>query len=147
MVFEFDPVGAGPEEFDKMSGQADRVVRDLAGAVEEIGAVRGEGESADGLVRATVDGGGMIQGIRLDARAMRLGSEGLAEALTDVVRAAQEDARRRTESLLRSALGGETPPVIDVGRTLRRFEEVQESFARSMDGSFAELDRLRRRSS
>lgn len=99
------------------------------------------------MVRATVDGAGMIERVRLGARAMRMGSEDLAEALTDVLRAAQDDARAKTEHALRSALGGESLPVIDVGQTLRRFEEVQESFSHSMEGSFEELARIRRRSS
>ncbi|MEV0967297.1 YbaB/EbfC family nucleoid-associated protein [Microtetraspora glauca] len=172
-MFDFDPATVRPEEIDRIIRQADRSLRDLTDAMERLGEVTGEGDAAGGMVRAVVDGEGMIQGVRFDPRVMRQDSETLAEAVVDAVRAAQGDARRKTAEVLGPVLGESpgdslrnpsdgvraepsrgaeeqgarpTDRASDIERTRQRLERIQDSFLESMEGRMAGLERFRRRS-
>ncbi|GLW96150.1 hypothetical protein Misp02_02370 [Microtetraspora sp. NBRC 16547] len=160
-MFDFDPATVRPEELDRIIRQADRSLRDLTDAMGRLGEVTGEGETAGGMVRAAVDGEGRIQDLRFDPRVMRQDSESLAEAVVDAVRAAQEDARRKTADVLGSVLDeppGEashpgstdrataTDRAMDIDRSRRRLEAIQDSFLDSMEGRLADLERFRSRS-
>ncbi|MEV6982924.1 YbaB/EbfC family nucleoid-associated protein [Sphaerisporangium sp. NPDC051017] len=103
----FDPDDFQLEDLDRVAEQSKRAVQRLSGVLGELRTIKGVGEAADGLVGAVVDGGGQIQEVTLDPRAMRLDSRSIAEAVTEAVRAAQQDARRRNDALLRDAMGGE----------------------------------------
>jgi DNA-binding protein YbaB len=107
----FDPENFQLEDFERVSQQSKEAVQRLSGVLDELGAVTGEGAAAGDLVGATVDGGGQIREVTLDPRAMRLDSRSIAEAVTEAVRAAQHDAQRKNEELLRAAMGGEAPPL------------------------------------
>ncbi|MFI5841167.1 YbaB/EbfC family nucleoid-associated protein [Catenuloplanes sp. NPDC051500] len=60
-----------------------------------LGELRAGGSAANGLVRAEVDGVGRVVDVHLDARAMRLASQELAEAVVAALREAQAAARER----------------------------------------------------
>jgi DNA-binding protein YbaB len=64
---------------------------DLDEAVE----IRGQGEAADGLVRATVAPGSRVEAIQLDPRVMRMSSEALAEEIARAVNAAFTNLREQ----------------------------------------------------
>lgn len=55
----------------------------------------GEAESSDGLLRVRVSSDGCLDDLRIDPRAMRLGSEVVAETILDLSRRAREDLGRR----------------------------------------------------
>jgi DNA-binding protein YbaB len=61
---------------------------------------RGRGESEDGRVIVEALPGGSLVALRIDPRAMRLGSEALAEAILAAARRAEADAADRAESLM-----------------------------------------------
>ncbi|MFE3450521.1 YbaB/EbfC family nucleoid-associated protein [Nonomuraea sp. NPDC059194] len=70
-------------------------MRPLHEARERMAEVRGHGEAAEGLVRLEVTPGGALSGLTIDPRAMKLGSEALAEAVLEAARAAAADAAGR----------------------------------------------------
>ncbi|MFC4529509.1 YbaB/EbfC family nucleoid-associated protein [Sphaerisporangium dianthi] len=100
------------EDLERVARQNEEAVQRLSGVFGELRTVKGEGAAAGGLVGAVVDGGGQIEEVTLDPRVMRLDSASIAQAVTEAVRAAQQDAQRRNAELLREATGGE-PPSLD----------------------------------
>ncbi|MEU4830407.1 YbaB/EbfC family nucleoid-associated protein [Streptosporangium sp. NPDC023615] len=121
-----------PGDLDAVVRESEETLRRLGDVVGELGAVTGEGTGAGGLARALVDGAGQIREITLEPRVMRLDSQAVAEAVTEAVRAAQQDARRANEELIRAATGGE-PVALDMDEARRRFEEIGDDFARALD--------------
>ncbi|GII60383.1 hypothetical protein Skr01_04680 [Sphaerisporangium krabiense] len=109
----FDPDDFQLDDFDRVAEESRRAVRRLGEVMGELRAVKGTGEAAGGMIGAVVDGGGMVERVVLDPRAMRLDSDAIGQAVTEAVRAAQLDARRRNEELLRGAMGEERPSSFD----------------------------------
>jgi DNA-binding protein YbaB len=72
-------------------------LREFTGRLDEV---RGHGEGADGLVRVTVTAAGRVTELRLDPRAMRLGSELLTEQILAAIRAAIADAEQQTQEAM-----------------------------------------------
>ncbi|GAA3115027.1 YbaB/EbfC family nucleoid-associated protein [Streptosporangium carneum] len=125
------PRADDPEELAEFVRRSDETLRRLGDAFGELNAVTGEGFGADGMARAVVDSTGRIQQITFDPRVARLDTRTIAEAATEAVRAAQDDARRRSEALLGEATGGE-PLTLDMDRARRQFEEIGEDLARTL---------------
>ncbi|MET8334024.1 YbaB/EbfC family nucleoid-associated protein [Streptosporangium canum] len=119
------------EDLEEVVRQSEEALTRLGGVHSELAAVTGEGFGADGLARAVVDGVGRIQRITFEPRITRLDSHQMAEAATEAVRAAQEDAQRQNEELLRAATGGE-PLTLDMDQARRRFEEIGEDLVRAL---------------
>ncbi|WP_248961036.1 YbaB/EbfC family nucleoid-associated protein [Sphaerisporangium perillae] len=111
----FDPDGFRLEDLERVAEQSEEALRRLSGVFGDLRDVTGEGTAAGGLVRAVVDGGGRIGEVTLDPRVMRLDSRSIAEAVTEAVRAAQQDAQRKNEELLRDAMGGDAPSLDPAG--------------------------------
>ncbi|MCG5220755.1 YbaB/EbfC family nucleoid-associated protein [Streptosporangium sp. KLBMP 9127] len=76
--------------------------------------VRGVGEAAGGLVSAEVGADGLLAVLRLNPRALRLGSEPLAEHIVSAVRTAQRDRLSQVAPDEPPAAG--TEPAALVGR-------------------------------
>lgn len=125
----FDPDDFRLEDFERVAQESEEALRRLSGVFGELEAVRGEGTAAQGMVGAVVDGGGGIQEVTIDPRAMRLDSLTLAEAVTEAVRLAQGEARRSNEELLRAAVGEGVTPLDAAG-----IQSWLEDAARAMDG-------------
>lgn len=140
-MFEFNPDNFQLEDLDRIFGQSQELMKNLEQVQEALAEVTGEGEAADGLVRAVVDGSGGIQEVALNPRAMRMDSLTLAEALTHAVREAQSDAGSKTALLLRGAADGLAidlePPNPDQLR--ERLQGVQESFGHKIDALTDEI--------
>ncbi|MFG3442115.1 YbaB/EbfC family nucleoid-associated protein [Nonomuraea sp. NPDC047897] len=87
---------SGDPEIDRMLAQ----LAEQTELLEEVGrgleAARGHGEAADGLVRVEVLPSGGLAAVRIAPRAMRLGSEELAEAIMEAARQAEEDVTGQT---------------------------------------------------
>ncbi len=77
-------------------------IRDLQ---DELMALVGRGEAADGKVRVEYATGVGMQNLQIDARAMRMASQDLVEAITSAVREAMDDLQRQTRDLTRAKLG------------------------------------------
>ncbi len=136
----FDPDHLRPgdlEDLDEIVRRSDETLRRLGDVFGELDAVTGEGFGADGMARALVDATGRIQRITFDPRIARLDTTTIAEAATEAVRAAQDDARRRSEELLSEAAGGE-PLTLDVDRARRQFEEIGAELAQTLRDLTAE---------
>ncbi|HEX2314105.1 MAG TPA: YbaB/EbfC family nucleoid-associated protein [Thermomonospora sp.] len=144
-MLDFDPNSFRLEDLDKLSAQADQAMRRLAESAEALTEVVGEGEAADGLVRAVVDGGGALRSVDLNPRAMRMGSEELGRAVTVAVTAAQADAQRRVQELLTAAMGEhEAPTRLDSEALRRQFGQFGEMFSRSLGEEYDGLQAIRR---
>ncbi|MEV0384797.1 YbaB/EbfC family nucleoid-associated protein [Nonomuraea sp. NPDC050643] len=83
--------------------------QDLA-ALEElrdsIASVKGRGEAAEGRVVVNVTQTGALAGITIDPRAMRLGSERLAEAIMEAAARAARDAEQEASDLVAPFIAG-----------------------------------------
>ncbi|MEU4830410.1 YbaB/EbfC family nucleoid-associated protein [Streptosporangium sp. NPDC023615] len=91
--------------------EADRLLAAIweqTNRMEEVGQslaeTRGRGEAADGHVQVEVLASGELAALRLDPRALRLGSESLAEAILKASGEAAEDAAEQTGELLNALL-------------------------------------------
>ncbi|MFC6087178.1 YbaB/EbfC family nucleoid-associated protein [Sphaerisporangium aureirubrum] len=105
----FDPARLGPDDFARVAEESMESVRRLGDALGGLAGLKGEGAAGGGLVGAVVDAGGRLEGVTLDPRALRMDSRSLAEAITEAVRAAQDDARARADALL----GAPDVPALD----------------------------------
>lgn len=97
------PGGSDLELLEQMIRQAEDVMRGLADIQAQIRRVTGEGEAADGQVRARADGRGQVTAIILDPRVMRLDSAVLSAEVTRAARTAQDAAKERTDELVAAA--------------------------------------------
>jgi DNA-binding protein YbaB len=147
VVFDFDPHNFQLEDLNRIIGQSQEVMRNLEKVQDALGEVTGEGEAADGMVRAVVTGTGGIQQVTLEPRAMRLDSQSLAENVTLAVRAAQTDAQSKTTQLLGSALGGVdlAEDALDQDKVREQLQSVQDSFGRKIDERSEEFLRRQQR--
>jgi DNA-binding protein YbaB len=110
-VFDFNPFNFRPEGLERAAGQAEKTVRRLEQVQEELSEITGEGESEDGTVHAITDANGRLEKIVIQPRALRMASEDLAEKVTAVIRAAQDDAERRTNELVHDLVDGGAGPL------------------------------------
>ncbi|ADL44129.1 MULTISPECIES: YbaB/EbfC family nucleoid-associated protein [Micromonospora] len=85
--------------------QAQEQQRRLADLQRQRAELRVTGESPDGLVRVTVDGGMKVGDIELNARAMRLDSFSLSEAMQAAIDAAYAAFEERQREMLSEMLG------------------------------------------
>ncbi|MCO6011611.1 YbaB/EbfC family nucleoid-associated protein [Actinoallomurus purpureus] len=85
----------------KLTEQAER----FAEARTKLAEARGRGEAADGKVVVEVARGGALQSLKIDPRAMRLGSEALAEAILEAAGKAGQDITDQTNELMKPAFG------------------------------------------
>ncbi len=71
----------------------------------ELLALVGRGEAADGRVRVEYATGVGMRNLQIDARAMRMASQDLAEAVTSAVRDAMNDLQAQTRAITSASLG------------------------------------------
>jgi DNA-binding protein YbaB len=83
--------------------ERNKVLTDLQ---DRIAAVRGEGTSADGRVVVEVMPSGALAALKIDPRAMRLGSEALAEQIMAASRDAAQSASEQTNELMGALANG-----------------------------------------
>ncbi|MEU0564731.1 YbaB/EbfC family nucleoid-associated protein [Nonomuraea sp. NPDC005983] len=98
--------GSGDEELDRLLNQFQGEITELEQLQGRIAAIRGRGEAAQGRVTAEVSQTGALAGLTLDARAMRLGSEELAEAILQAAGEAVRDAEQQTQELMTPFIAG-----------------------------------------
>jgi DNA-binding protein YbaB len=89
--------------------EIDRAIAELAAHTarfEEMSRLleqtRGRGESAGGQVTVEVSPTGALAGLRIDPRAMRMGSQALVEAVLEAYRKAEEDVAGRSFDVTRT---------------------------------------------
>ncbi|MEO3874418.1 YbaB/EbfC family nucleoid-associated protein [Nonomuraea sp. B12E4] len=101
-------------------------IHDLRQAKHTIGEIESTGEAADGMIRATADGGGSIRKLKINPRALRLDTVALGREVTRAIQAAQEDSARRAQEILDgvTARVGALPEPLDERLIEHRVEAV-----------------------
>jgi DNA-binding protein YbaB len=109
---------------------------------ETLTSLVGVAESDDGRVRAESDSASGLKKLTIDPRAMRMGSEELAETITKVVAQAMADLRRQTQEAVQRVMGDKKATPKDAKA---RIDEARASFDRIAIDAQSEMERLRRR--
>jgi DNA-binding protein YbaB len=109
---------------------------------ETLASLVGAAESDDGRVRAETDSASGLKKLTIDPRAMRMGSEELAETITKVVAAAMADLRSQSQEAVQRVMGEKKRDPRDAKA---RIDEARASFDRIAVDAHSEMERLRRR--
>lgn len=107
-----NPADIRDEEMAREAAEADRALAWIERAQADMAAVKGVGKSASGHVVATVTAEGKVLGVSIEERAMRLGSQGLAEEVLAALAEAGLDAARQIEELIREGMPGYDPAAV-----------------------------------
>ncbi|MBO8187471.1 YbaB/EbfC family nucleoid-associated protein [Streptomyces spirodelae] len=94
--------GGGQPDMQQLLQQAQKMQQDLAAAQQELAEASVEGTAGGGLVKATVNGSGELQGLVIDPKAVDPED---TETLADMVLAAVRDANSAAASLQQEKLG------------------------------------------
>ncbi|MFG1696642.1 YbaB/EbfC family nucleoid-associated protein [Nonomuraea sp. NPDC049309] len=86
--------------FDHVLRQTEEATRHLRTAKQLIDQVRGTGAGADGLIQVTAGAGGVLSGVDLNPRLLRLSPAVIGRELTKAIQQAQDDAARRSQEIL-----------------------------------------------
>ncbi|MEO3801730.1 YbaB/EbfC family nucleoid-associated protein [Nonomuraea sp. B1E8] len=97
---------AGNQELGRLLKGYHEDVAALERLNEQVTAVRGRGEAAQGRVVAETSQTGGLTGLTIDPRAMRLGSDALAEAILEAAGEAARDAEQAAADLVTPFLAG-----------------------------------------
>ncbi|MEV4392059.1 YbaB/EbfC family nucleoid-associated protein [Nonomuraea sp. NPDC049607] len=136
-----DPIDFNPDDLDRVISESERSVRNLAGMLDELSLVTGQGESRSGAVTARVDADGRLEDLRLAPRASRLELDELTEEIVQAVRAAQDDQSRRLRDVIPPAsFGG-----LSAEAVTRQFQDLQDGLSRELNDRFDALEAIRRR--
>jgi DNA-binding protein YbaB len=101
-------------DFEAMLASANAQIKAVQDLTSQMATLRGVGEAADGKVRAEVAPAGMLTGLTIEPKALRMSSEELAEAILAASRAAGEDANERLGKLLEQAVPGAGAGIADL---------------------------------
>ncbi|GGP10710.1 YbaB/EbfC family nucleoid-associated protein [Nonomuraea glycinis] len=110
--FELNPRDIRPQDVERAEEQAERVealLTELAGQDELLAEIVGTGRGDGGHVHAAVAADGRVLKVAIEPRAVREGSEALADEIVLTVRRAQQDALRQVDSLVRESLAEALP--------------------------------------
>ncbi|WP_433215378.1 YbaB/EbfC family nucleoid-associated protein [Dactylosporangium sp. CS-047395] len=135
------------DDLERLSSLNEERIRQLSGLEARMRELAGTGEAANGLIRARVDSEAGLSGLVIDPRALRQGSETLAEQVIAAVGAANADLRAQIDEVMREALG-DAMPSTDVGDLRRSAKEqiaqIEAGFRQSMEGIMADVEKLKR---
>ncbi|MFC4116375.1 YbaB/EbfC family nucleoid-associated protein [Nonomuraea zeae] len=106
MTAPADPFDGGDHEIGRLLSGFQQDMAALERLSDQIAAVRGRGEAAEGRVVVEVTQSGGLAGLTIDPRAMRLGSTELAAAILDAAAKAARDAEHGTSSLVAPFISG-----------------------------------------
>jgi DNA-binding protein YbaB len=95
----------GNEEFDRILAQVGDQMQRLEQAREELSSLKGRATAADGQVEVEVLPSGALASLKINPRAMRLGSEALAEAILEAAGKAGKEAADRLNEIMGSVTG------------------------------------------
>ncbi|WP_181767429.1 YbaB/EbfC family nucleoid-associated protein [Streptomyces albidus (ex Kaewkla and Franco 2022)] len=96
------PGGGGQPDMQQLLQQAQKMQQDLAEAQQELAETSVDGSAGGGLVKATVNGAGELQGLVIDPKAADPED---TETLADLVLAAVRDAVSGAQQLQQQKLG------------------------------------------
>lgn len=137
----------GDEGYDRSLARIGEQIERLDRARTEISSIKGSATAADGQVEVEVSVGGVLTALTINPRALRLGSEALAEAILEAVGKAVEEAGDQLDEIVGSATGDR----VDVSGMLQAMRSsVDLDSAGGADGpqlkkAMAQLREMRRR--
>jgi len=120
-----------------------RQVQQLAALQETLADLAGKAESPDGRIRVECTVAETPAKLELDPRAMRMGSQELAEAITALIREATSDLKRQLQEALAGSFDGQG---LQAGREMAREQmtEALSNFRRVAADASGELEGIRR---
>jgi DNA-binding protein YbaB len=133
---------------DKLVGEAQQRFARLSELRERMATFEGHAQTEDGRIRATYSASGGLTHLHLDPRALRLGSEELAEKIVEVVQQAARDLQEQNQQAMTELFGEDDNPMrylTDQQAVQERADEMQRNFNRAMNDVMGELDKVRRR--
>jgi DNA-binding protein YbaB len=95
----------GDEEYDRILEQVGGQMERFEEMREELTGLRGQATAADGQITVEVLPSGSLSALVINPRAMRLGSEALAEAILEAAAKATEDVSTRMNEIMSSVMG------------------------------------------
>jgi DNA-binding protein YbaB len=135
-------------EIERMTKHAQQQAAHAAELQQRLAGMVGHAETPDGRVRLSFSPDEGLPELRIDPRAMRLGSDELAETIREVVLQAVRDLERRKRDAAKAAFGDDFDPESarpdsdTVQSALEGISEVVEYAGRDVT---ALMDRLRGR--
>ncbi|TMR12894.1 YbaB/EbfC family nucleoid-associated protein [Nonomuraea turkmeniaca] len=97
----------GDLELDRLMAEFQANSREFSDVIGRVGEVAGQAASPDDKIKVQVSSSGQLVALHIDPRAMRLGSQELADAIMNLSRRATEDAARRLMEVARPYLEGD----------------------------------------
>jgi DNA-binding protein YbaB len=116
------------DRLEKLATEMAERSRTIEAMTDQLNEIEVTVEEAEGQVRVVAGSGGHVSRVELDPRAMRMGSDQLAEALTRACQRAVQEYEDRVMELMSPVMGGSG----EVGDYLRR------QMAEHKDGPAAE---------
>jgi DNA-binding protein YbaB len=93
---------------ERLLEEAERTIERSKELEEQLSSLEAEASAAEGRVSVVVGSGGRLKSLTIDPRAMRLGSEELAEAILIAVNGAQEALAQRTQETVGDFWGADS---------------------------------------
>ena len=87
-----------------------QMAEDIRAMRRQLTEIRATAASEDGLIRATVDGAGVLVDLRLDPRVHRIPVATLAKDITDTVASAGRDAQEQGVAIAAGHLSADATP-------------------------------------
>ncbi|MDR8408569.1 YbaB/EbfC family nucleoid-associated protein [Nonomuraea sp. 3-1Str] len=134
-------------DVDRLLKIAEQQVAQAEEAQKALSAVVGRASDADNLVHVEFGGQGLRE-LELRPKAMRLGSEELAEKIKATIQAAVADHQARVEEAMVEVYGEEDNPmrlVKDPDAALDRLRSAEAAYNRTFDSVMGELTAISRR--
>lgn len=134
-------------DFEEILRAAERQVANAAELESRTADMLGRAESADGRITVTWSPGGELAGLEIDPRALRDGSEKLAETVVEVAREAKRDLQRQLDELTSELFGAEGKPTEaqpDPEELQETIDGIQDLFTGGLRDANKLLDQMRK---
>lgn len=110
------------------------------GLLSRLDRLSGIGYSDDGMVKAIIDGSGVPESVTIDPGALRNGACTLGDAVVTAIKAALDDVRDQTASLIDANVD-----VTNYGSAPRTLDDIAREVTRRADELAADFDAVQRR--
>jgi DNA-binding protein YbaB len=139
--------GPGGMDFNEVLRNSRERMAKVSEARERMAGLIGRAESADGRITVASTAEDSLAELRIDPRAMRMGSEELAAAIREVARLARQDLDRQAKEITDEVYGDDQNPMDalrDPERMKKDLADMQEMFGKAGNDAQAMIDQLRK---
>lgn len=133
-----------PDEMDDAMRQARERIEKFSRQDFAFDEISGVGKAANGLVSVRVKPGGKPSELKIDPRAMRLGSEVLSEEIVKAMSAAIDDAAAKLTNMLGGGMGVDPVQLAKRNDSTGVVSRAMEDFQRNAKDLQSTLDHLSR---